>query len=66
MPNKDQVVDRFHTFESDDLINLLRDIRCSSKSHGVPIYNKSSKHIEHDFIELIMNNINLEKYMKRN
>jgi pantothenate kinase len=62
MPTKDQVIDRFHTFESDELIDLLRDIR--SDSHTVPIYNKSSKHIEHDFIELIMNNINLEQYMK--
>ena len=62
MPTKDQVIDRFHTFESDELIDLLRDIR--SDNHNVPIYNKSSKHIEHDFIELIINNINLEKYMK--
>ena len=64
MPTRDQVIDRFHTFESDELIAILREIRTSSKTHTVPIYNKASKHIEHDFIELIMKNINLEKYMK--
>jgi hypothetical protein len=58
MPSKEQVIDRFHTFESEELINVLRGLRTSF------IYNKPTKHIEHDFIELIMNNINLEKYMK--
>ena len=60
----DEIIDRFYTMESDNILKLLNDIKKEGESSGIDILNKESNTSYQDFVDLILYNIDVSTYVK--
>jgi len=60
----DEIIDRFYTMESDNILKLLNDIKKDGESSGIDILNKESNTCYQDFVDLILHNIDVSTYVK--
>jgi len=60
----DEIIDRFYTMESDNILKLLNDIKKDGESSGIDILNKESNTSYQDFVDLILYNIDVSTYVK--
>ena len=59
----DEIIDRFYTMESDNILKLLNDIKKDGESAGIDILNKESNTYYQDFVDLILHNIEVSTYV---
>jgi hypothetical protein len=60
----DEIIDRFYTMESENILKLLNDIKKEGESAGIDILNKESNTYYQDFVDLILHNIEVSTYVK--
>ena len=59
----DEIIDRFYTMESENILKLLNDIKKDGESAGIDILNKESNTYYQDFVDLILHNIEVSTYV---
>ena len=61
MITKEEQIQLFYNKYSNELIDLLYEIKKHCEQNGLPILNDLSKNHQADFIDLILENVNLKK-----
>ena len=65
-PTENDVIDTFYHKYSNSLSTVLMHIIDDLKEKGIPILNNTNLETTHDFLELILYNINLQDIYKNN
>ena len=65
-PTENEVIDTFYHKYSNSLSTVLTHIIDDLKEKGIPILNNTNHETTHDFLELILYNINLQDIYKNN
>ena len=65
-PTENDVIDTFYHKYSNSLSTVLMHIIDDLKEKGIPILNNTNPETTHDFLELILYNINLQDIYKNN
>ena len=61
MITKEEQIQLFYDKYSIDLLDLIQDINKICEDNNLPILNNKSQNFQQDFIDLILENINLKK-----
>ena len=65
MPTKEEVIDKFESYHSFNLISLLTDIKDNLKKNGISILDKNLNTESTEFIDLFTYSINYKEFYKK-
>tara|TARA_Y100000389_G_C17401304_1_gene485491 strand:- start:841 stop:1050 length:210 start_codon:yes stop_codon:yes gene_type:complete len=65
MPTKEEVIDKFDTYHSFNLISLLTDIKDNLKQNGIPILDKNLNTDSTEFVDLFTYSIAYKEFYKK-
>ena len=65
MPTKAEVIDKFDTYHSFNLISLLTDIKDNLKQNGIPILDKNLNTDSTEFVDLFTYSIAYKEFYKK-
>ena len=63
MPKSQEIENFFYEYHASNLIECLEDVKKECRDNGFLLLDKCTNESSHDFLEIVLSNINIEKML---